>query len=100
MLLCLSQLPVLAQTPDTLLYKQLKKYPFVYVSDSTVTQPPVITDSLFDMVARGIRFQVNRTELQKDDPFITLYNDSLAPWLKENNLTLRQATPKGLKTFS
>ena len=95
MLLCLSQLPVLAQTPDTLLYKQLKKYPFVYVSDSTVTQPPVITDSLFDMVARGIRFQVNRTELQKDDPFITLYNDSLTPWLKENNLTLRQVFVKG-----
>lgn len=84
-----------AQMPDTLLYKQLPDYPFVFVSDSIVTSPPVITDSLFDMIARGIRFQVNRTELQKGDPFITLYNDSLVPWLKENNLILREVFVKG-----
>ena len=81
--------------PDTLLYKQLPDYPFVFVSDSIVTSPPVITDSLFDMIARGIRFQVNRTELLKGDPFITLYNDSLVPWLKENNLILREVFVKG-----
>ena len=85
----------MAQKPDSLLYKQLADYPFVFVSDSIVTSPPVITDSLFDMIARGIRFQVNRTELQKGDPFITLYNDSLVPWLKENNLILREIFVKG-----
>ena len=85
----------LAQKPDTLLYKQLADYPFVFVSDSIVTTPPVITDSLFDEIARGIRFQVNRTEIQKTDPFISLYNDSLVPWLKENNLILREIYVKG-----
>ena len=85
----------LAQKPDTLLYKQLADYPFVFVSDSIVTTPPVITDSLFDEIARGIRFQVNRTEIQKTDPFISLYNDSLVPLLKENNLILREIYVKG-----
>ena len=91
----LGQLSILAQKPDSLLYKQLPDYPFVFVSDSIVTSPPVITDSLFDVIARGIRFRVNRTELLQDDPFIPLYNDSLVPWLKKNNLILREVYVKG-----
>lgn len=91
----LSQSAVLAQKPDSMLYKQLADYPFVFVSDSIVTSPPVISDSLFDVIARGIHFKVNRTELLKDDPFIKLYNDSLVPWLKENNLILREIYVKG-----
>lgn len=85
----------MAHKPDSLLYRQLADYPFVFVSDSIVTTPPVITDSLFDEIARGIRFQVNRTELQAADPFISLYNDSLVPWLKDNNLILREIYVKG-----
>ena len=95
MLFFSGQSTILAQKPDSLLYKQLADYPFVFISDSIVTSPPVISDSLFDMIARGIRFQVNRTELQKDDPFITLYNDSLVPWLKANNLIVREVFVKG-----
>lgn len=91
----LSQSAVLAQKPDSMLYKQLADYPFVFVSDSIVTSPPVISDSLFDVIARGIHFKVNRAELLKDDPFIKLYNDSLVPWLKENNLILREIFVKG-----
>ena len=91
----LGQFSMLAQKPDSLLYKQLPDYPFVFVSDSIVTSPPVITDSLFDVIARGIRFRVNRTELLQDDPFIPLYNDSLVPWLKKNNLVLREVYVKG-----
>ncbi len=90
-----NQSVVLAQQPDVQLYKQLYNYPFVFVSDSVVTTPPVISDSLFDEIARGIRFQVNRTELQKGDPFISLYNDSLVPWLKKHNLILREVFVKG-----
>ena len=84
-----------AEKIDTLRYRQLPGYPFVYVSDAYVSTPPAISDSLFDMVARGIRFRVNRTELLEDDPFITLYNDSLVPLLKQQNLVLRQVFVKG-----
>lgn len=86
---------VWGQTPDTLHYKQLPDYPFVFVSDSFVISPPVISDSLFDLIARGLRFEVNRTEIKKDDPFIALYNDSLVPWIKKNNLVLREVFVKG-----
>ena len=91
----LIQASALAQKPDTRLYKQLADYPFVFVSDSLVSTPPVISDSLFDMIARGVRFKVNRTELPTNDPFISLYNDSLVPWLKEHNLILREVFVKG-----
>ena len=91
----LIQSSVLAQKPDALLYKQLADYPFVFVSDSLVSTPPVISDSLFDMIARGVRFKVNRTELPSNDPFISLYNDSLVPWLNKHNLILRQVFVKG-----
>ena len=37
----LGQLESLAQTPDSLLYKQLPGYPFVFISDSIVTSPPI-----------------------------------------------------------
>lgn len=91
----LVQANALAQKPDVRLYKQLPDYPFVFVSDSLVSTPPVISDSLFDMIARGVRFKVNRTELPTNDPFISLYNDSLVPWLKNHNLILRQVFVKG-----
>ena len=91
----LAQLQVMAQKPDSLLYRQLPHYPFVFILDPAVVTPPHISDSLFDMVARGIRFQVNRTELQKNDPFISLFNDSLVPILKKKNLSLREIYIKG-----
>lgn len=84
-----------AQVPDTLRYLQLPGFPFVFVSEETVTEPPVISDSLFDAVARGIRFKVNRTELLADDPFIPLYNEGLVPWLKSQDMELRQMYIKG-----
>ncbi len=91
----LAQTSVLAQKPDASLYRQLPKYPFVFVSDSIVTTPPLITDSLFDEIAHGVRFQVNRTEIPSSDPFVSLYNDSLVPWLKKHNLILREVFVKG-----
>lgn len=86
---------VWAQGQNGASYRQLPDFPFVFVSDSIVTTPPVICDSLFDSVARGVRFKVNSTELPQSDPFIKLYNDSLMPWLKRHNLILRGVMVKG-----
>ena len=89
-------LQTLAQMPDSRYYRQLREYPFVFVSDNSVDAPPVISDSLFDAVACGIRFKVNRTELQPSDPFIELYKEKLLPWLKSRNMELRQVYVKGV----
>lgn len=85
---------VRAQAPDDTRYLQLPGFPFVFVSEESVTVPPVISDSLFDAVARGIRFKVNRTELLADDPFLGLYAE-LLPWLKSQDMELRQMYIKG-----
>lgn len=84
-----------AQMPDSRYYHQLPDYPFVFVSDEGVITPPVISDSLFDAAARGIRFKVNSTELQSSDPFVSLYREKLLPWLQANNMQLRQVYVKG-----
>lgn len=86
---------ITAQVPDSRYYHQLPDFPFVFVSDELVSTPPVISDSLFDAVARGIRFKVNRTELLADDPFIALYKTQLVPWLKSHDMQLRHVYVKG-----
>ncbi len=94
-LILLYTLGVRGQNDDGREYRQLSDYPFIFVSDETVLTPPAISDSLFDAIATGIRFKVNRTELQPSDPFITLYREQLVPWLKAHDMQLRQIIVKG-----
>ncbi|MCR4765072.1 MAG: DUF3575 domain-containing protein [Bacteroidaceae bacterium] len=84
-----------AQTPNYGAYHQLEDFPFVFVSDEIVTTPPTINDSVFDAAACGIRFEVNKTELLEDDPFIAMFREKLAPWLKTQNMELRHLFVKG-----
>ncbi len=76
-------------------YRQLSDFPFVLVSEETVITPPQISDSLFDAASRGIRFKVNRTDIQSTDPFISIYREQLLPWLKQHDMQLRQVFVKG-----
>ncbi len=76
-------------------FTQLPDFPFVFVSEANITALPPITDSLFDASAQGIRFQVNRTDIQQSDPFIPLYRDKLVPWLKMQEMELRQVFVRG-----
>jgi len=75
-------------------FRQPAEFPFVLVSDSGAVAP-VISDSLFDQASRGIRFRVNKTYLIKDQPFISLYNDSLLSWANDNNLRLSKVYIRG-----
>ncbi len=70
-------------------------FPFVFVSEESSDTPPTISDSLFDAASRGIRFKVNRTEIQPNDPFIKLYLEKLVPWIKSQNMELKQVYVKG-----
>ncbi len=84
-----------AQSSNNESYYQLSDYPFVFISDDKVATAPVISDSLYDAVARGIRFQVNKTDIQSSDPFIRLYREKLVPWLRSQDMELRQVYVKG-----
>lgn len=70
-------------------------FPFVLISESEATDFPTISDSLFDAAARGIRFKVNRTELQPYDPFIAIFREQLVPWLKAHDMQLRRVYVRG-----
>lgn len=94
-LLIINVIQLAGQTADSKLYHQLPEYPFVLVSDEAVTSPPELSDSLFDATARGIRFRVNSSELQPSDPFISLYRNHLVPWLRSQDMELRQVFVKG-----
>ena len=95
MLMLPAVLRMAAQMPDVRRYQQLKDFPFVIVSEATVTTSPDISDSLFDAASQGIRFRVNRTELQPSDPFIRIYREQLVPWLRQNDMQLRRVFVRG-----
>ena len=80
---------------DNGLYYQHPQFPFVIVSDNCVGESPYVSDSLFDAASRGIRFRVNRSELQTTDPFVSLYEEQLVPWLKSQEMELRQIFIRG-----
>lgn len=77
-------------------YVPLPDYPFVYISNGVDTPLPVISDSLFDSSAQGIIYKVNRTELNPDNPFISVWKDEIAPTiLADGQLTLRHVIIRG-----
>lgn len=84
-----------AQVLDSHVYKQEADYPFVIVSESGTNCAPVISDSVFDAISRGIHFRVNRTELLPSDPFVALYNKELRPMLKAQDMRLSQVFVRG-----
>ena len=76
-------------------YAALPGHPFVYVSSDMNAVVPTISDSLFNASARGVKFQVNRTELRPNDPFVTLYKKRISPLLRDKGLVLRHIIVKG-----
>lgn len=84
-----------AQSLDCKTYKQQKSYPFVLISEAGTDCPPIISDSLFNAISRGIHFRVNRTELLSTDPFVSLYNKELRPILKAHDMRLGQVFVRG-----
>ena len=76
-------------------YQQLDNYPFVFISEQETEADPVITDSIFNAAARGIIFNVNRTELRPGEPFIKIYNEEIVPMLLSKDLVLKGLIVRG-----
>ena len=51
-------------------YQAVPDYPFVFICEDSIARPMAISDSTFNAIARGIRFKVNKTDIQPSDPFI------------------------------
>lgn len=95
---------LLAQQINTLLdtsrYSVLDEYPFVIISDYSVTEAPELSDSLFNMLSVGVRFKVNRTDIDRQSDFFRTYRHLLPSLLKKGyqmrSLFIRgAASPEG-----
>lgn len=92
----LSLWPGRAVVPDSIgQYRPLPDYPFVFVSERPDALPPQLPDSLFNAVAEGFRFEVNRTDIRPDDPFLQRYTRHIAPLLARQGMQLRQVDVRG-----
>lgn len=63
----------------------LNNYPFILCQDYGVTDDLDLSDSLFNQLAIGIQFKVNRTEVERNQPFFDKFNDDLTRMLREEN---------------
>lgn len=79
---------------DTERYSVMAEYPFVIISDYNVDEAPVMTDSLFNALAVGVRFKVNRTEINTSSDFFRIYRE-LLPFLQREGYQLRQLFLRG-----
>lgn len=79
---------------DTERYAVMAEYPFVIVSDYNIDEAPVMSDSLFNALAVGVRFQVNRTEVNTNSDFFRTYRE-LLPFLQREGYQLRQLFLRG-----
>lgn len=78
----------------------LDEYPFVIISDYSVTEAPELSDSLFNMLSVGVRFKVNRTDIDRQSDFFRTYRHLLPSLLKKGyqmrSLFIRgAASPEG-----
>ena len=76
-------------------YVPLPNLPFVFISPEQDTEIPEISDSLFDANARGITFDLARTNLRTTEPFIDTYQEQIVPLLKKEGLVLRKIVIRG-----
>lgn len=79
---------------DTERYAVMAEYPFVIVSDYNEEEAPVMTDSLFNALAVGVRFQVGKTEVNTNSDFFRTYRQ-LLPFLQREGYQLRQLFLRG-----
>ena len=93
MLLCTEY--AVAQSHNSGIYIAMPDYPFIFVCEDSVARPMQIGDSTFNAIARGIRFKVNDTEIQPNDPFIKVYSKHIAPMLLSKELKLHRVMVRG-----
>lgn len=76
-------------------YVHDRTFPFIIITKDTVEQLPQFTDEEFYRNSQGVIFKVNRTEIPATDKFMSLYRDSVLPWVNAQHLQLRKVFIRG-----
>lgn len=90
----LSSMAEVERMLDTERYAVMAEYPFVIVSDYNEEEAPLMTDSLFNALAVGVRFQVGKTDINTNSDFFRTYRQ-LLPFLQREGYQLRQLFLRG-----
>lgn len=70
-------------------------FPFIIITKDSVDELPALSDEEFYRCSSGVIFKVNRTEIPATDSFMTLYRDSVLPWVNASHLQLRKVFIRG-----
>lgn len=71
------------------------QYPFIIVTKDTVKNIPVFTDKEFYNNSTGIIFQVNKSDIHPNDPFLETYKKAIIPYINNEHLQLRKVFVRG-----
>lgn len=76
-------------------YGHDSQYPFLIITKDTVKSLPRFSDEDFYNYSTGVLFQVNKTDVRPDDPFILNYQRNIVPLVNEKHLQLRKLFVRG-----
>lgn len=77
------------------LYKTDPSYPFIVITKDTVKSLHSFTDEEFYGMSTGVVFQVNKSDIRKDDPFLAVYRNVVLPYINNEHLQLRKVFVRG-----
>lgn len=94
--LLLSAVSVCASTPRLPRgFMVLEDCPFVVCSEVRDTTELTLDDTQFNTMATGIRFKVNRTEIDTTQEFFTIFNDSVINYLRNEHFQIEKLFIRG-----
>ncbi|MCQ2146180.1 MAG: DUF3575 domain-containing protein [Bacteroidales bacterium] len=73
-----------------------KTYPFIIIVNGTTPLENLdMTDDLFNELATGIQFKVNKTDLLPESEFFKIFENTIAPLLRDDNYVIQQMFIRG-----
>lgn len=106
MLFAVSQSALSEAAPDMSDFRQTEEFPFVFVTECEKCDEGLITDSMFNILSRGIQFKLAKTDLNPNDPFLVDYVNEVLPFAKKKGWQLAKvivrgaASPEGKYSFN
>lgn len=82
----------LAHQPE---YIHDDEYPFIIITKEDVKELPEMDDKEFYSYSLNVIFQVNKSQIRRDDPFLDIYRKEILPRINSEHLQLRKIFVRG-----
>ena len=84
-----------AQSVPASAYIHDEDFPFIIITKDDVKELPEMDDKEFYTTSLNIIFQVNKTNIRRDDPFLAIYRNEILPRINNEHLQLRKIFVRG-----